>query len=126
MTVETFAARLHELADAWARRDYARAAGMFASEVVYVDPLRYRLDSRTALRTFFENDDGLPQRTWWRTIIYDPEQRTGCAEYSYTGTHAYHGTVLIRVDRDGLFDRWREYQHVVDVDWHDWWGAAVD
>ena len=126
MTPQSFATRLRQLAVAWARRDYAQAAAMFAPGVIYLDPLRYRLTSRQQLQEFFENDEGLPQTTFWRGVWYDPETRTGSAEYSYTGSHRYHGVVLIRVDTAGLFDRWREYQHIVDADWRDWWSDAVD
>ncbi len=126
MTAQSFAERLEQLARAWAGRDYAQASALFAPDVIYVDPLRYRLTSRRQLRAFFENDDGLPQETRWRTILYDPDTRTGAAEYSYTGSHRYHGVVLIRLDGQGLIDRWREYQHVVDQDWRDWWQEAVD
>ncbi len=126
MSAGFLAEKLEELADAWARKDYGQASALFADQVIYVDPLRYRLSSRRELLAFFENDDGLPQQTLWRTIVYDPDSRTGAAEYSYTGSHRYHGVVLIRLDEQGLIDRWREYQHIVDQDWHDWWREAVD
>lgn len=126
MTTHDFADTLKQLAVAWSSKDYAQASRLFADDVIYVDPLRYRLTSRQQLQTFFENDDGLPQQTCWRTVLYDPDTRTGAAEYSYTGSHRYHGMVLIRLNDQGLIDRWREYQHIVDQDWAHWWGAAVD
>ncbi len=126
MTAPLFAETLRQLADALARKDYAGACALFAPDVIYVDPLRYRLGSRQQLQAFFENDDGLPQETRWHAIVYDPDTRTGAAEYSYTGSHRYHGVAMIRLDAQGLIDRWREYQHIVDADWHDWWQGAVD
>ena len=41
---------LDTLAEAWAARDYPRAAAMFADDVIYIDPVRYRMSGREALQ----------------------------------------------------------------------------
>ena len=119
MTSAEFRHLLDALADAWARRDYAAAASRFAEDVRYADPLRYAFASREALRAFFEADDGLPQRTEWHTVVFDEAQQVGAAEYTYEGTHRYHGTALVRVagGAGGLITHWREYQHIDARDW---------
>lgn len=109
---------IQNLAAAWERRDYAAAAETFTEDVRYADPLRYSFQSRDALRAFFEDDGGYPQRMLFRTILFDEESQTGAAEYTYEGTHRYHGLVLFRV-RDGKISHWREYQHIDAREWED-------
>lgn len=116
MTKSDFRNLLHSLADAWARRDYATAASFFAEDVRYGDPTRYSFSGRSELRAFFEADEGYDQRTVWHTILFDEDQQLGAAEYTYEGTHRYHGTVLIKVE-DGKISRWREYQHIDAREW---------
>jgi hypothetical protein len=109
---------LDALAQAWARREYAGAAAWFADHVRYADPLRYAFTSRSALLAFFENDEGRPQRTVWHTRVFDERTQCGAAEYTYDGTHRYHGVALIRV-ADGRITHWREYQHLDSRPWRD-------
>ena len=111
MTVAEFERMLDALAAAWARRDYPSAAAWFAADVRYADPLRYAFDSRADLLAFFEADDGLPQRTNWHLRVFDERTQRGAAEYTYEGTHRYHGVALIKV-AGGRITHWREYQHV--------------
>lgn len=40
----------------------------------------------------------------------------GAAEYTFTGTHTYHGVVVIKL-RGDVIANWREYQHRSDLDW---------
>lgn len=111
MTVAEFERMLDALAAAWARRDYPSTAAWFAADVRYADPLRYAFDSRADLLAFFEADDGLPQRTIWHLRVFDERTQRGAAEYTYEGTHRYHGVALIKV-AGGRITHWREYQHV--------------
>jgi hypothetical protein len=76
------------------------------------------------LRAFFENDEGYPQRTVWHTIVFDEEQQVGAAEYTYDGTHRYHGTALVRV-KDGKVTNWREYQHIDPREWKEFASGTV-
>jgi hypothetical protein len=109
---------LNSLSDAWQRKDYQAAEDLFAEEIQYADPLRYALSGKTQLRAFFEADEGYPQRTVWHNMIFDEEQQTGVAEYTFDGTHRYHGAVIIKVQNDKI-TRWREYQHIDPRDWQD-------
>lgn len=118
MTRAEFAATLEALAQAWADRDYGKAAGFFAEDVRYADPLHYRFASRADLLRFFQDDEGYPQRTVWHNLVFDEEQQVGAAEYTYEGTHRYHGLVLIKVS-GGRFSHWREYQHISPLPWED-------
>jgi ketosteroid isomerase-like protein len=124
MTKTQFRDLLHSLADAWSRRDYAAAAGAFAEDVKYGDPLRYSFNGRAELRAFFEADEGYDQRTVWHTIVFDEEQQLGAAEYTYEGTHRYHGTVLVKI-AGGKITRWREYQHVDPREWEAFVSATM-
>jgi hypothetical protein len=116
MNRNDFELLLKSLADAWSRRDYSSAANFFAEDIRYGDPLRYSFSNRTHLQEFFEADEGYDQKTLWHTIIFDESIQTGAAEYTYEGTHRYHGVVLIRIKDDKIL-RWREYQHIDDRDW---------
>lgn len=118
MTWSGFAAALDALAQAWADKDYEKAARFFAEDVRYADPLHYRFASRAELLRFFQDDDGQPQRTVWHNAVFDEERQVGAAEYTYEGTHRYHGLVLVKVN-GGEFSHWREYQHVSALGWED-------
>ncbi len=111
MNSAEFRQTLLSLADAWGRRDYAAAAAAFAENVRYADPLRYSFAGRAELLAFFEADDGHPQRTVFHTVVFDEGRQVGAAEYTYDGTHRYHGVALVRVE-GGRITHWREYQHV--------------
>jgi len=124
MTSSEFRALLERLADGWRRRDYESVTAAYSEHVRYADPARYRIEGRAALLEFFRNDDGLPQSTVWHTIVFDETQQVGAAEYTYEGTHRYHGTVLVRV-ADGLITHWREYQHVDQRTWEDFAGETA-
>lgn len=123
LTDDGFRALLAHLAALWAARDYATLVQSFAPDVHYADPLRYRIDGRDALLAFFENDDGLPQRTDWHVAVFSADAQTGAAEYTYEGTHRYHGVALIRIEH-GLITHWREYQHIDARTWPDYVGAT--
>lgn len=125
MTSRDFTEALHGLARAWADKDYDRAAAFFAPDVRYIDPLRYAFDSRDALLAFFQDDDAQEQRTTWHVIVFDEARQAGAAEYTYEGTHRYHGVVIIDV-ADELFHRWREYQHISSLDRRAFFGGVVD
>jgi hypothetical protein len=109
---------LYALSDAWERKDYAAAAEMFADDIQYADPLRYAHSGKAQLRAFFEADEGFEQRTVWRAMVFDEEQQMGFAEYTFEGTHRYHGAVIIKV-MDEKISHWREYQHIDPRDWQD-------
>jgi len=118
-----FHALLDGLADAWRKRDYARAASFFAEDVSYGDPTRYRLHGRDALRGFFEDDEDREQKVEWHLVVWDATRQVGAVEYTYEGTHRYHGTVLVHV-RGGEIVSWREYQHVDDARDFAAWSAS--
>lgn len=118
MTRAEFAASLEALAQAWSDRDYEKAASFFAEDVRYADPLHYRFASRADLLRFFQDDGGYPQRTVWHNIVFDEERQVGAAEYTYEGTHRYHGVALIQVNGN-VISRWREYQHISPLEWED-------
>jgi hypothetical protein len=80
--------------------------------------LRYTLTNRADLQAFFEDDEGYPQRTVWHNIVFDEEQQIGAAEYTYEGTHRYHGTSNIKVTNN-LITHWREYQHIDSREWEE-------
>jgi ribosomal-protein-serine acetyltransferase len=119
-----FDALLARLAEAWTRRDYAAAAAEFAEDVQYADPARYALSGRAALLAFFEADDGRPQHVTWHHAVFDLDRQSGAAEYTYEGTHRYHGMVLVRL-AGGRITHWREYQHVDPRAWDDFIGGAA-
>jgi ketosteroid isomerase-like protein len=102
---------LDDLAAGWAARDYRRVAARFTEDVDYADPLRYRLEGRASLLAFFEDDEGRAQSVTWRDLTFDPATQRGAVEYTYQGSHRYHGVAMFAL-RGDLIARWREYQHV--------------
>lgn len=119
-----FREMLCSLADAWTRRDYEKAASFFADDVRYADPLNYSFANREDLKKFFINDEGFEQKTTWHTIIFDEEEQTGAAEYTYEGTHRYHGTALIKI-KDDKVTHWREYQHIDKREWEEFASGTI-
>jgi SnoaL-like domain len=111
-----FREMLQDLANSWSRRDYGSAAAFFTEDVRYGDPVRYSFQGRDQLQAFFEADEGYDQKTTWHTVVFDEAQQVGAAEYSYEGTHRYHGTVIIRVSNERI-SHWREYQHIDTREW---------
>ncbi len=115
MTREGFQTLLEGLGAAWRDRRYEDAVQNFAPDIRYMDPLRYSISGRDALLAFFRNDGGYPQTTTWHHVWFDEKTQIGAAEYSYRGTHLYHGIVLIRLEDDRI-THWREYQHSSELD----------
>jgi ketosteroid isomerase-like protein len=115
---------LNSLSNAWQRKDYQAAVDIFAENIEYRDPLRYSLSGKMQLRAFFEDDEGYPQHTVWHHIIFDDQQQIGVAEYTFNGTHRYHGAVIIKV-QDGLITRWREYQHIDSREWQEFAAGTI-
>ena len=120
MTRQEFEAMLQALARGWTERDYETVASWFAEDVRYADPTRYRFASRAELLEFFQDDEGYEQSTVWHNVVFDEERQVGAAEYTYQGTHRYHGTVWVHVRGDRIA-RWREYQHISDQEWEEYW-----
>lgn len=110
---------LQSLARGWAAKDYEKVASFFAEDVFYSDPIRYRMSSRAELLEFFQGEAG-EESTVWHDALFDEERQVGVAEYTYQGSHRYHGTVWIEVRKDRIV-RWREYQHVSELGWKDLW-----
>jgi hypothetical protein len=118
MTKKQFEDTLRSIAAAWAAKDYNLAASFFASDVKYGDPTSYTNNGREELLRFFVEDEGYDQSTVWHNILFDEDQQLGAAEYTYQGTHRYHGFVLIKVSGDKIV-RWREYQHISPLEWEE-------
>jgi len=124
MKAEEFRTLLDELAAAWRDRRYVDAVQLFTPDIRYLDPTRYSMRGREALLAFFQNDEGYPQLTTWHNVLFDDDAQVGAVEYSYRGTHLYHGVVLVNL-QDGRISRWREYQHVSDLDWESFFEGAA-
>jgi hypothetical protein len=118
MTKPEFVRLLETMAEGWNEWDPAKTAACFAERVRYGDPTRYAFETREQLLEFFRPLPGEEPSVVWHTILFDEEEQAGVAEYTYVGTHRYHGLVLIRVG-DGLVTSWREYQHISELEWED-------
>ena len=118
MTRQEFTEMLQTMARGWTNKDYETVIQFFADDVRYIDPVRYRIAGRADLLRFYENDEGYPEESVWHNIVFDEARQMGAGEYTYRGTHLYHGLVLIKV-QDGRITHWREYQHISDVTWED-------
>ena len=116
MTRGEFEALLDRLAAGWAAGDSEAVAREFADDVVYGNPIRYRFESSAALVPFFEPPPGGHSVTWHRRR-WDEAAQAGAVEYTYDGHRRYHGVALVDVGADGRIARWREFQHVSELDW---------
>lgn len=123
MTLDEFRSMLAALAAGWTSRDYEKVAAPFSPNVFYSDPLNYTFRDRESLLAFFQDDDGCAQHCEFHDLLFDESAQKGVAEYTYEGTHRYHGTVWIDLE-DGQISRWREYQHKDQRRWHEFW--AID
>lgn len=119
MTRQEFEAMLQALARGWTEKDYEKVASRFAEDVRYLDPTRYSFSSRAELLEFFGAEEG-EESTVWHNVVFDEERQLGAAEYTYQGTRRFHGTVWVQL-RGDLIARWREYQHVSDQEWEEFW-----
>ncbi|NLI75173.1 MAG: response regulator [Candidatus Riflebacteria bacterium] len=124
MNRQEFDLLLQELAAGWEQRQYERIIRRFAPDVRYLDPLRYRFADREALLRFFSDDAGADQAVTFHRSLFDEAQQVGMVEYTYRGSHLYHGVAVVRI-ADGLIQEWREYQHVTDLPWEAFFDPAA-
>ena len=124
MTSAEFHSVLDRLATGWREKNYASVASEFSADVQYGDPMRYMLSGRAALLEFFEADDDKDQFVTWHLVLFDEAQQTGALEYTYEGTHCYHGVALVRVGAGGI-THWREYQHADVRAWNQFADGTV-
>ena len=115
-----FRSLLTLLADGWTHSEYELVALQFAEDVFYSDPRNYTFRSREALLEFFKDDDGRAQSATFHNSLFDEDRQLGVAEFTYIGTFCYHGTVWIQL-KDDKIESWREYQHISDKSWEEFW-----
>ena len=115
-----FVSLLKLLADGWTDKEYGLVASQFTEDVFYSDPRNYTFRDRGSLLAFFEDDDGLPQSCTFHNSVFDEERQLGVAEFTYVGTYRYHGTAWIELRGDKIAS-WREYQHISDKEWDEFW-----
>ena len=108
---EAFRELLDELSRAWAACDAPRAALLFTSEAVYMEPPDVQLfHGTTQLEAYFSP---LTPGTFleWHGVWFDEPSQTGAGEFSFgvTGAEtADHGMVMIEIE-NGRIRTWREY-----------------
>jgi len=120
MTQDDFRLMLEAMAEGWTNREYEMVADCFAQSLFYSDSLHYAFSSRNDLLKFFKDDDGMPQKCVFHRSVFDERSQIGAAEYTYSGTHQYHGTVWLKLVEDRIVD-WREYQHISESTWDEFW-----
>lgn len=117
-----FVSLMETVARGWNEGDARLAAECFADDAVYVEPPDLqRYEGRVALFEFFGGDEPPSMSMTWHHLAVDGE--IGFGEYTFRGGRQYHGIVVVRI-RDGLIDRWREYQYVSDQDWEAFVGPS--
>lgn len=120
MTRDKFEELLASLAENWTNRNYEAVAVNFAEDVFYSDSLNYTFFNRASLLKFFCDDGGCDQFCEFHNAVFDEARQIGTAEYTYEGTHRYHGTVWVEI-ANGKIATWREYQHKSELDWEAFW-----
>jgi SnoaL-like domain len=117
MDGDGFRRLLATIAHAWIEGDTATALACFTDDARYTEPPdTQHYEGRDALFDFFGGDDPPSMSMAWHTIVFDPDEQMGAAEYTYTGTNTYHGVVVVRLRGDRIAN-WREYQHRSDLGW---------
>jgi|SoiMethySBSTD1v2_1073268.scaffolds.fasta_scaffold553446_2 hypothetical protein len=120
MTQDDFRLMLEMMADSWTNREYGMVTECFAQNLFYSDSLNYSFTNKDELLRFFENDDGMPQKCVFHRSVFDERGQIGAAEYTYSGTNQFHGTVWLKLVGDRIVD-WREYQHTSGQTWEEFW-----
>ena len=108
MEHQPFVALMQAIADAWNAGDTKRALACFADDAIYMEPPdEQRYEGREELHDFFGGEHPPPMELAWHHLVVDGD--IGVGEYTYRGTHQYHGLVIVQL-RGGVIARWREYQ----------------
>lgn len=108
------------MAEAWTSENYTKVLSFFYDSMYYSDALNYCFKDKVSLLEFFANDDGEPQECVFHNTAFDESKQIGAAEYTYHGTHLYHGTVWIEIENNKIIS-WREYQHISVKSRKDFW-----
>lgn len=119
MTALEFQKMLTELSGAWHEKRYDDAIAYFGDDIFYSDANNYSFSDKSKLRDFFNSETEDEQCEFHRSL-FDPKRQEGVAEYTYSGTNQYHGTVWIILENDKIVG-WREYQHKSDKHWSEFW-----
>lgn len=120
MNKDEFGRTLDALVDGWTKGEYEKVASHFAENAFYSDALTYKFRDRATLLAFFQDDGGEPQSCVFHEWIFDEERQLGAAEFTYSGTYLYHGTVWITLSEDKIIS-WREYQHTSEKTREELW-----
>lgn len=123
MTQDDFRQMLETMAEGWRECDYELVAECFAEDLFYSDSLNYSFSNKRDLLDFFNDDGGFTQDCIFHRSVFDERGQIGAAEYTYTGTRQYHGTVWVKLVADRIVD-WREYQHISEKPWEDFWNRG--
>jgi ketosteroid isomerase-like protein len=112
---------LDDLASAWNRGDADDAAALFAEDAIYLEPPdRQRYAGREAIQRFFaETARGGAMSMTWHRLGLDPSSGIGAGEYTFEWQgKKLHGIAWVQI-RNGLIQKWREYQYSSDLDWEE-------
>jgi hypothetical protein len=104
------------MAEAWTNKDYDFVESVFAENVHYSDPLRYKNCNLNELSAFFRGSPTDNESCVIHNSVFEEEKQSGVAEYTYKGHHQYHGLVYIELVDDKIAV-WREYQHIDGRPW---------
>lgn len=119
MTSHDFFSMLDRMADAWRSKRYQEVAERFSDDAYYCDPLSYELLSRDEILAFFQAEEEGENCTF-HNAVFDEGRQIGVAEYSYSGSNTYHGTVWVKLEDEKIVE-WREYQHKTTKPWSEFW-----
>lgn len=122
MNHDEFVTLMETIRERWIAGDTLRALECFTDDCVYMEPPdEQRYEGRAELFEFFGGDDPPPMDLAWHHLVVDGD--IGVGEYTYRGTHQYHGLVIVQL-RGGRIGRWREYQARSDLPWEEFVGPS--
>ncbi|GIF77749.1 nuclear transport factor 2 family protein [Asanoa siamensis] len=113
------------LAAAWTTGRPRDAAACFTEDAIYLEPPdRQRYVGRAEIYELSGGDDPPPMAMTIHHAAFNVANQAGFVEYTFRGRRQYHGIAFVGV-RDGLIQRWREYQYVAEEDWPEFIGESA-
>ena len=123
-TTAQFKQLMQTIADGWTEPDPRKAADCYAEDAIYSSPPDPHVhQGREDLYYFFYGDGDKPRKMGmvWHHLAFDEQSQVGFGEYTFRGTHQFHGIVVVQLV-DGKIKNWREYEVISKLDWRQFIG----
>ncbi len=126
MTEAEFKAIMLGIASSWTESNASLAAGFFDVDAVYEEPPKQQFyRGQESILEFFRTvmSGDTPLTMIWRNLAFDPSNKIGFGEYTFSRLKQFHGIVVLQF-RGSKILRWREYQYQSDLSWEEFAGDS--